>query len=48
VPATPVTTVKPVAPPAGAQPPAVVVAELSPWMVHSMERLRSMGPATAG
>ncbi|HVL07532.1 MAG TPA: CAP domain-containing protein [Acidimicrobiales bacterium] len=52
VPATPVPTVKPAAAPApapsAARPPAGPAAELSPWMVHSMERLRSMGSPSAG
>ena len=41
--ATPVTTVTTVTP----APPAAAP-ELSAWMVYSIERLRSMGPATAG
>lgn len=43
-PVTTVTTVKAAAAPV-AVPPA---AELSPWMVHSIDLLRSMEPATAG
>lgn len=46
--ATPATTAKP-APAATAAPaPPPAAPELSPWMVYSIEGLRSMGPATAG
>lgn len=45
-PVTTITTVKPAAAPVAA--PAPPAPELSPWMVHSIDRLRSMEPATAG
>lgn len=47
-PVTTVTTVKPAAAPVAAPTPAPAAPELSPWMVHSIDRLRSMEPATAG
>jgi hypothetical protein len=49
-PVTTVTTVKPSATPVAVPPPPppAAAAELSPWMVHSIDLLRSMEPATAG
>ena len=48
--AAPVTTVTPAPAPApvAAPTPPAAASELSPWMVHSIERVRSMAPATAG
>ena len=47
-PAAPVTTVTPAAAPVAAPAPPPAAPELSPWMVYSIEGLRSMGPATVG
>ena len=51
---TPVTVAKPAAPPAAPAAPTAAptapaaASELSPWMVHSLDRLRSMGSVSAG
>jgi hypothetical protein len=44
----PATPVEPVPAATAAPAPPVAAPELSAWMVYSFERLRSMGPATAG
>lgn len=47
-PVTTVTTVKAAPAPVAVPPPAPPAAELSPWMVYSIDQIRSMQPATAG
>lgn len=47
-PVTTVTTVKPAAAPVAVPTPPAAASELSPWMIHSIDRVRSMEPATTG
>lgn len=47
-PVTTVTTVKAAPAPVAVPPPAAPAVELSPWMMYSIDQIRSMQPATAG